>query len=379
MNTTHTVTAFPLGNADSTRIDLDGGEKILIDFADVADEDDSSDNRINLSEALREDLADANRDSYDVVAFTHIDHDHVGGSSEFFHLRQAKKYQGGDRIRIDTLWVPAAAIVEEGAEGDSRVIRQEARHRLREGEGIRVFSSPGLLDDWLRTNDINPKDRQHLITDAGTCAPEFSLEDEGLEVFVHSPHATRTGEGELLNRNRDCLALQATFLAGGQETRMHFFSDLTHDELDDIVRITEYHDNNSDGDRAKRLRWDLTHLPHHTSYKSLGPEKGENQTEPVERVERLYEEYGNERGRMISTSKPIKNEETTQPPHHQAASYYESVAEALDGEYLVTMEHPSKKNPKPLVIEIGSSGASVKKVLGSGVGVIGNTPSPRAG
>lgn len=379
MTTMHTVTAFPLGNADSTRIDLNGGEKILIDFADVADEDDVSDKRINLSKALREDLDEASRDDFDVVAFTHIDHDHVGGASDFFHLRHAEKYQGEDRIRINTLWVPAAAIVEEGVERDSRVIRQEARHRLLEGEGIRVFSSPGVLDDFLRKNDINPADRQHLITDAGTCVPEFSLESEGFEVFVHSPHASRTEEGELLNRNKDSLALQATFSAGGQETRMHFFSDLGYEELDEIVRITEYHDRHSREDRAKRLEWDLAHLPHHTSYNSLGPKKGENQTEPVERVEWLYEEYGSERGRMISTSDPIIEEDTRQPPHHQAASYYKSVAEALGGEYIVTMEHPTKKDPEPLVIEIGSSGASVKKVLGSGVGVIGNTPSPRAG
>jgi hypothetical protein len=55
------------------------------------------------------------------------------------------------------------------------------------------------------------------------------------------------------------------------------------------------------------------------------------------------------------------------------------VAETLDGEYYVTMEHPSKKNPEPLVIEIGSGGASVEKALGSGVGVIGDTSAPRAG
>ena len=282
MTTTHTVTAFPLGNADSTRIDLDGGEKILVDFADVSDEDDASDKRVNLAEALREDLDDAGRNDYDVVAFTHIDRDHVGGSSEFFHLKHAKKYQGDDRVRINTLWVPAAAILEKGIEGDSGVIRQEARHRLLEGEDIRVFSSPGLLDDWLRKKGINPEDRKHLITDAGSCVPEFSLKDNGLEVFVHSPHASRTEDDELLNRNRDSLALQATFSAGGQKTRMHFFSDLTHEELNDIVRITEYHDKYNSGNRAKRLRWDVTHLPHHTSYRSIGPKKGKDETKPVE-------------------------------------------------------------------------------------------------
>jgi hypothetical protein len=35
----HNITFYPLGNADSYRIDLVGGEKLLIDFANVANPD----------------------------------------------------------------------------------------------------------------------------------------------------------------------------------------------------------------------------------------------------------------------------------------------------------------------------------------------------
>ena len=369
----HRVTIYPLGNADTTRIDLSGGKKILIDYADTGDSDDPSDKRVDLPTRLREDLDEAGRDSYDVVAFTHIDWDHICRASDFFHFRRFDKYQGGDRVRMNTLWVPAAAILEEGVDGDARIIRQEARYRLEEGEGIRVFSSPGLLDEWLRDRNIDPESRRHLFTDAGELVPTFNLHDDGVEFFVHSPHATRSEQGELINRNSDAIALQATFLDEGRETKMHFFSDLEHEDINRIVRNTEYHG------RTERLQWDLFHLPHHSSYKSLGPEKGDHMTEPVPRVKRLYEEYGNDRGRMISTSDPIPTEDTTQPPHRQAAAYYQSVADALRGEYLVTMEYPSEGDPEPIVIEIDGSGPSVKKGFATGVGAIVDRTTPRAG
>jgi hypothetical protein len=124
------ITFFPLGNADCFRIDLANGRKLLIDYADKRDREDPYDKRVDLPDELRRDLGDAGRDYLDVVCFTHLDDDHVKGSSEFFWLRHAVCYQDKGRIKINELWVPAAAVTEEGAEDDARVIRQEARHRL---------------------------------------------------------------------------------------------------------------------------------------------------------------------------------------------------------------------------------------------------------
>lgn len=369
----HKVTIFPLGNADTTRIDLENGEKLLIDFADVHNPDDDSDKRIDLTKELRNDLDEHDCDSYDVVAFTHVDHDHIAGSSDFFHLRHAEKYQGDDRIKINIMWVPAAAILEESQSGDARVVRQEARYRLKKGEGIRVFSTPGRLDEWLEDQGIDPSDRRHLFVDAGECIPEFSLSEDGFEVFVHSPHATRSNDGELINRNEDALGFQATFLKGGHKTRMHFFSDLGYEVIEDIVRITEYHE------RDERLEWDLFHLSHHSSYKSLAEEKGQHKTNPADRVKTLFEKHSNDRARMISTSKPIPTEDTEQPPHRQAANYYREVAEKINGEYKVTMEHPSTSKPKPIIIEIDDDGSTLRKDIGTGVGPIGSSSAPRAG
>jgi glyoxylase-like metal-dependent hydrolase (beta-lactamase superfamily II) len=97
------VTFFPIGNADCCRIDLVGGRKVLIDFADKRDPKDPYDKRIDLAAEVRRDLDDANRDHLDVVCFTHLDTDHVKGSREFFWFEHAACYQVPGRIKIREL------------------------------------------------------------------------------------------------------------------------------------------------------------------------------------------------------------------------------------------------------------------------------------
>ena len=82
----HTITIFPLGNADCTRINLENGKKILIDYAATRNSEDPYDLRCDLPKELKEDLNESDQDYYDVVAISHLDEDHFKGSSEFFWL-----------------------------------------------------------------------------------------------------------------------------------------------------------------------------------------------------------------------------------------------------------------------------------------------------
>ena len=52
-------------------------------------------------------------------------------------------------IKIAKLWVPAAAIVDDQCEDEAKILQAEARHRLKSGKGIKVFSRPDMLKDWL--------------------------------------------------------------------------------------------------------------------------------------------------------------------------------------------------------------------------------------
>jgi len=108
------LTFHPLGNADCTRFDLADGKKLLVDYADMRNPNDLWDRRIDLPAELKSDLRAAKRDYYDVVCFTHLDDDHCGGCGDFIWHEHAAKYHAAGRIKIRELWVPAAAILEDG-------------------------------------------------------------------------------------------------------------------------------------------------------------------------------------------------------------------------------------------------------------------------
>lgn len=375
----HTMTFFPLGNADCCRIELSCDRIILIDFAATKDENDHYDLRCDLPDLLRDGLKKKNRNYFDVVAFSHLDKDHFKGASDFFYLEHARKYQVGERIKMNVMWVPAAFITEVGPDDDeARILQREARHRFRHGKGIRVFSRPDRLEEWCKKNDIKLDERLYLITDAGQTAPEFSLRKDQFEFFVHSPFAIRQNENTVEDRNEDSLVLHATFLVAGVHTRALMLTDSTHEVLSQIVNITESKGN------EEYLEWDIVKIPHHCSYLSIGPEKGTNKTTPVPEVARLYEKDGQYGAIAVSTSKPIpkagsNDDKDSQPPHRQAANYYKGVTGALDGQFAVTMEHPSPNAPKPLVIEIGKSKATLKKTVVTAGYSATSTRTPRAG
>lgn len=354
---TATLTFHPLGNADCTRIDLANGQKMLVDYADMRNPNDPFDKRIDLPDALKADLRTAKRDNYDVVCFTHLDDDHCSGAGDFFWLDHAAKYQGEGRIKIKELWVPAAAILEDGCQDSARIIRQEARHRLRQGYGIRVFSRPKKLKDWLEKQGLSLEARAHLITDAGTYVPGYSkYGQEQVEFFIHSPFGWRQDDNGIIDRNQDSVVFQATFLENGRETYALFMSDIDCDSIDQMVKTTKRHGNED------RLLWDIFKIPHHCSYTAIGWEKGEDKTQPTEDVEWLCETQGRERHVMVSTSKPMPvkgsaEDEDVQPPHRQAGNYYKAVARDADGSFKVTMETPSIVKPKPIQIEITDRGA----------------------
>lgn len=365
----HTVRFFPIGNADSCLIELESGRRAMFDFADMRDPNDSKDKRCDLEKELRDCLGDDKE--IDVVAFTHLDSDHCKRAKEVFHLDHADKYQGEGRIKIKTMWVPASAILEVGINGQARTLRAEARHRFLEGKGIRVFSRPEALDDFLRKRDIDPAKRRNLITDAGTLCPEFNLDHDGVEFFAHSPFAEHYDD-EVIVRNDSAIFVQATFQVETQQTKLILSADVTYNVIDDIVRITRHYQNDH------RLEWDIINVPHHSSYKSLAEEKGKDETEPTHNLKWLYEEQGRTGGLLVSTSDPVPSGDTTQPPHRQAAAYYKRVTRQLDGSYLVSMCHPSETKPKPLVIEIGNRGYSVRKSSEGAVAII-SSAAPRAG
>lgn len=348
------ITFYPVGNADSTLIELDNGKNILIDYAHSQEAEACGDEKVVLDREIRSKLS--HYDPYiDVVVFTHADEDHTRGAADFFAFEHASKYQSKGRVRINELWVPAALIVEEGLKGDDRVIRQEARHRLKKGSGVKVFSCPGLLDAWLSREGIEEQSaRRCVVISAGRTVPGFDPLSDGLEVFVHSPFAFRDG-ASLQSRNDGSLFLHLTFTVGDRTIRVIMGADTTWEVLADIIRITKYYG------REERLQWDIYRVAHHCSYLSLAPEKGRDITAPSRDIDWLFTQ-GSKGSYIISSSQPIPSgDDSAQPPHRQAANYYRKKVCANGGEFLVTMEHPSVYLPRPLTFSIGAHGITLAK------------------
>ncbi len=350
------INFFPLGNADTLRLDLADGRKVLVDFAAMCNQSDEDDKRCDLPNLLKQDLRKTNRNDFDAVCITHTDTDHCKGFGDFFWLEHATKYQDEDRVKIKELWVPAAAILEVGLKDDARLVREEARYRLREGKDVLVFSHPDALKEWFKDEGIDFEKRKHLIIDAGNFVPGYSKEGkEKVEFFVHSPFGWRQDENSQISRNDDSIVLHATFVEKGRETRLLMASDITHETITDIVKVTRKHDNED------RLRWDIMKLMHHCSYLSLGPERGEKETEPVSEVKWLFENQREDNSIIVSSSEPIpqkhsEEDKSDQPPHRQAANYHRRISDEQNGQFLVTMEYPSKANPKPLIYKAAERG-----------------------
>ena len=375
----HKIIFYPVGNGDTSQIVLANEKRLLFDFRHQNQGEDDDSPYIDLKKRLTDELEDAKRDYFDVVAFTHGDKDHIAHSTEFFELRHANKYQGNGRIKIHELWVPAAMILET-AKNDQQsnefvIWRQEARYRLIEGKGIQVFSKPDKLKAWLEEQGISLDSRRHLITDAGSLAKGFSLADDEVEFFCHSPFIKHCDDGDDL-RNSSALIFQVRFEVNQTRTDYFAIGDSDYVVLKDIVNISKENGNKN------RLDWDLFNIPHHCSYLALSPEKGEKETEPNEDVEQLLL-LGRSDAYMVSSSEPIKDTQEAykqeQPPHIQAKKAYVRYLEKVKGrKLLVTMEEPITKKPEPIVFKITGSGCSLLKPMTGATAII-TSPAPRAG
>ena len=54
---------------------------------------------------------------------------------------------------------------------------------------------------------------------------------------------------------------------------------------------------------------DIVKLPHHCSYKSLGPDKGKDQTAPSENIAYMYEQKLSKTATLVSTSWPVPGDD----------------------------------------------------------------------
>ena len=120
--------------------------------------------------------------------------------------------------------------------------------------------------------------------------------------------------------------VQLTLEVDGVKTKVILGSDVDYEALSAIVQTTKSHK------RAERLEWDAVKLPHHCSYKTLGQDRGRDETKPVKDVKWLFEDQMQRGGIIVSSSKPIpakgsdEDKSTSRPTARQQPTTGESSA-----------------------------------------------------
>lgn len=387
MSTAHKILFYPVGNGDTSQIILMDGRRFLFDFHHRAIGEKEDSPHIDLNKRLLDELKASDKKNIDVFAITHTDMDHIAGAVDFFELRYADKYQGEDRIKIDTLWVPAVVLLDRVAiderKDDFAIWKKEAWHRLMEGKGIRVFSKPAelmkILAAKLEEKNLPANARDKLFVEAGQLVKDFTLESDGIEFFCHSPFADHEEDGTTVEHNEESLIFQVRIKVGNTATDFLQCGDTTWEMLEHIVKITQHFK------KEERLRWHLYNIPHHCSYKALGKDKGDRETIPEPKIQEFLA-YCHAGAYMVSSSVPIPATSDTyeqlQPPHIQARNAYESALRKNCGtRLLVTMETPNTITPKPIEFEVDEWGlrliSSTSKLLG--IAGIASASAPRAG
>lgn len=343
----HHITFYPLGNADTTLVQLKNGKNILFDYMHLKSSEDENDKRCDLKKELNKVVTG---DSYDVVCITHLDKDHVCGAQDYFYFDHSQKYQDGNRKKIIELWVPAEAIIESknSCNESAKVIQAEARYRLKNNYGIRIFSRPKKFKEWCDKNEGYDFEKiQHRVVDAGKLVPSITLEKDGAEFFAHCPFYSESKE---IDRNNKGIVVQCKF-DNVYNSTLILGADIGYEVWENIIEVTKANNN------QEKLEWDLFHISHHCSYKSLAAEKGDTKTSPSDTIKWLYEEQGRLGAVLVSPSYPIPEEygpeEGELPPHKQAYNYYN---EDANGSVKVTMEYPTQNNPKPMKFSVGFNG-----------------------
>src|SRR5579863_9455302 len=95
----HQITFYPLGNADSALIKSANNRLLLFDFGAMRG-DQPDDKRCDVAREVSTLLRSQQRTDLDMVAFTHLDDDHVHGAADFFSFDYAAAYQGTGRVKI---------------------------------------------------------------------------------------------------------------------------------------------------------------------------------------------------------------------------------------------------------------------------------------
>lgn len=368
---TASVTFFPVCNGDMALIDLDNGQKILIDINIRGTADDPDDDTPDVASDLRSrlDRDDKGRLYVDGFLLSHPHSDHISGLRNHFHLGPPDTWnEDDDKIFIREMWsspvVFRRASAEEPLCEDAKAWAKEARRRVQrfrdsefdtdEGDRIVIMGEDidGKTDDILdivvkRTETITSVNREDGGVFAALLLAPLPPEDEDDE--------------ETLRHNQSSVIMRFSLTGGGVSDRCRFLSG-GDAEVAIWNRLWNLHSKSN----ADWFSYDLMETPHHCSWRSLSfdrwSEMGEDvKVDPAARKALSQTRKG---AVIVASCKSIKADDDN-PPHERAKREYVDIVDGDDDRFFCTEEFWAKKK-RALEFEIKASGV-VRKMAEASV------------
>lgn len=266
------ITFFPVGNGDMTLIELDNGQRVLIDINVRGAADDDNEDEPDVMSLLRDRLnTDGQGRPYvDAFLLSHPDKDHVTGLEKHFHLGSPSNWsKDDDKILINEMWssplIFRRADEADVADGDPKAWWDEARRRVRrfrenglateEGERILILGE----DRDGKTDDLE----DILVSVGSTFSSIDRVESGAVEVLLLGPLAADDeDEEEELSKNNSSVVARFAIRGSDDADPVYF---LTGGDAG-VVIWERLWDQYGDSDE---LDYDILQTPHHCSWRSL--------------------------------------------------------------------------------------------------------------
>lgn len=362
------ITYFPVGNGDTTLIQLSDGASIIVD-CNVTEppEDESDEPWYDVHEHLRKVLTKDNDGTSHADAFilTHPEQDHCRRFAVVFYTGDPANYSEEDRkagrILIDELWFTPCVFSRYQTDlcDDAKDFRKEARRRMklyREGKDER--SAPGnrlRIIGFTKNPDLEGLEEIVSVPGNSINLINGSRKDD-FAFFVHAPFEDDSDSDDG-DRNDTSVVLHARFdVEGIERAALAFFGgDSPHQIWARILDRSE----------DEHLEWDLFLAPHHCSWTFFNEVPYDDNKTPAAKSLLLLAKHRTN-AVVVASCKPIKDDKDN-PPHYPAAEEYRKVVG--DKNFLPTMEYPSEEKPEPLTFEIRGDGRLTRLIAGAPVAV----------
>lgn len=365
------ITFFKVCNGDMTLVKLGDVDRttLLIDINIRADADDPNGGKPDVAKHLRDRIYkdDKGRPYVDAFLLSHPDEDHCRGLQKHFYLGPLSDYpddnkpQKEKRIIIREMWSSPIIFRRRSKShtlcDDAQAWAKEARRRVAlnksksfvnvgDGDRIQIMGK----DINGKTDDLGPIRRDVDSTFSSISGKHSSW----FKAMLLGPFDPQCEEDEetLLAKNESSVIINFTLAADVSNPDGAKFLSGGDAEVYIWGKQWQRHAN-----EPEVLEYDLLQAPHHCSWHSLSydswSENGEKAV--VDKDAKSALSQARSGATIVASSKPIADDDQD-PPCIRAKREYVSIVSGVNGKFLCTGEHPSKKDEDPIEFTVGHGG-----------------------